>query len=362
MYFPCQPEGNGSLPPPPTPRHLSVFPRAPYGTSIPDTLPGLRYPTNTELWTEPWAPLMNLVEHQPHHQPPPVPSARHIQQQPLQMQEHGDFLDWLMSSDAGGSTSEIASCLAPPFILCEPAPQPSVAPSTFEELANFLNDNHLRLVSEPLATPSISKPDVHRQPKNQWTSVLAPSRVDTSAPLMADSSQKLHPQLPQPLLFNAWTPDAVSVLTSAWESCNQTFLSTPTSSFSETPTSSYLSSPSPSFSSPPKSSTTHSNSNSTFRCSTCSRTFTRAYNLREHMQVHESVRERNHACDACPRRYFRIADLARHMKNRHGRKRDGGASRRVALAKAAAACAAAEAVAEGGPDHHMAFPPPTPAM
>ncbi|KAJ3014033.1 hypothetical protein HKX48_005391 [Thoreauomyces humboldtii] len=54
-----------------------------------------------------------------------------------------------------------------------------------------------------------------------------------------------------------------------------------------------------------------------FSCSVCQKTFTRAFNVREHMQVHEPERVRSFLCELCSRCYFRSADLARHLKNRH---------------------------------------------
>ncbi|KND02394.1 uncharacterized protein SPPG_09063 [Spizellomyces punctatus DAOM BR117] len=58
-------------------------------------------------------------------------------------------------------------------------------------------------------------------------------------------------------------------------------------------------------------------SKKTFPCTVCGRRFTRNYNLREHMQVHDSVRVRRFHCTECPRSYFRSADLSRHRKSQH---------------------------------------------
>ncbi|KAI9094687.1 hypothetical protein DFS34DRAFT_628705 [Phlyctochytrium arcticum] len=55
----------------------------------------------------------------------------------------------------------------------------------------------------------------------------------------------------------------------------------------------------------------------TFPCDLCGRRFTRNYNLREHMQVHDSIRVRRFHCTECPRSYFRSADLSRHRKSQH---------------------------------------------
>ncbi|KAI8918594.1 hypothetical protein DFJ77DRAFT_303319 [Powellomyces hirtus] len=89
-----------------------------------------------------------------------------------------------------------------------------------------------------------------------------------------------------------------------------------------------------------------------FACPICSNTFTRAYNLREHMQVHESIRVRSHACHMCPRAYFRNADLSRHMKTRHNVSRNSTTSSNgssTGSASPAAASASASSPAAAGP-------------
>ncbi|RKP02938.1 hypothetical protein CXG81DRAFT_8259, partial [Caulochytrium protostelioides] len=46
----------------------------------------------------------------------------------------------------------------------------------------------------------------------------------------------------------------------------------------------------------------------------CGHEFSRRYNLRQHMQIHTETRAREHNCTHCPRTYFRLADLQRHLR------------------------------------------------
>ncbi|RKO90392.1 hypothetical protein BDK51DRAFT_34923 [Blyttiomyces helicus] len=51
-----------------------------------------------------------------------------------------------------------------------------------------------------------------------------------------------------------------------------------------------------------------------FPCPICRHNFSRKFNLREHMQVHDTERSREFKCADCNRQYFRQADLERHRK------------------------------------------------
>ncbi|KAJ3154770.1 hypothetical protein HDU89_008010 [Geranomyces variabilis] len=81
---------------------------------------------------------------------------------------------------------------------------------------------------------------------------------------------------------------------------------------------------------PISSSSSSSRRAKSFACPVCANTFTRAYNLREHMQVHEEIRVRSHACHICTRSYYRNADLARHLKTRHNIARRGASASNAA--------------------------------
>ncbi|KAJ3057454.1 hypothetical protein HK097_006382 [Rhizophlyctis rosea] len=52
-----------------------------------------------------------------------------------------------------------------------------------------------------------------------------------------------------------------------------------------------------------------------YPCPDCGHNFTRRFNLKEHMQVHDTQRDRQFKCEDCGRSYFRLADLERHRKN-----------------------------------------------
>ncbi|TRM56440.1 hypothetical protein BD626DRAFT_635798 [Schizophyllum amplum] len=53
-----------------------------------------------------------------------------------------------------------------------------------------------------------------------------------------------------------------------------------------------------------------------YTCDRCSSTFTRAYNLREHLQRHANMLE--YTCEACSMRFNTKGDCVRHMKMMHG--------------------------------------------
>ncbi|RKO89486.1 hypothetical protein BDK51DRAFT_13194, partial [Blyttiomyces helicus] len=65
----------------------------------------------------------------------------------------------------------------------------------------------------------------------------------------------------------------------------------------------------------PDDATRHAPSKARFACNLCMASFTRRYNLHQHLERHAGPRSKQHPCDLCPRAYYRKADLARHMRS-----------------------------------------------
>ncbi|KAI9236605.1 MAG: hypothetical protein BYD32DRAFT_357520, partial [Podila humilis] len=52
-----------------------------------------------------------------------------------------------------------------------------------------------------------------------------------------------------------------------------------------------------------------------YECPLCNRFYTRPFNLRSHMLVHED--KKPFACELCDSRFTRRHDMVRHVKTRH---------------------------------------------
>ena len=51
-----------------------------------------------------------------------------------------------------------------------------------------------------------------------------------------------------------------------------------------------------------------------FKCSICNKIFDRKFNLKQHLQTHDPIRQRNHECFVCFKRFYRNTELSRHFK------------------------------------------------